>query len=103
MDIPYLLRSQFLRPILERLRSSAQALNSGKTVEISLKPGGYVGDFTVTINPQVQNEFGTNSNASDPTRFPVRIRAAATALRDLGLEGRFRISYEDGVLRITRS
>jgi hypothetical protein len=84
-------------------RSSAQLLDAGKTVEVGLKPGGYVGDYTVTIKPQVRNEFGTNSNPSDPTGLPVRIRAAATALRDLGVEERFRISYRDRALRITRT
>ena len=102
MDIPYVIRSQFLRPIVERLRSSAASLDAGDSVEVDLKPGGYVGTYTVMIKPQVRNEFGTNFNASDPTRFPVRIRAAATALRDLGIEGRFRISHRDGALRISR-
>ena len=43
-----------------------------------------LGAYTVTITSEARNESRTNSNAKDPTRFPVRIRAAAAALPGLG-------------------
>jgi hypothetical protein len=64
------------------------------------KPGGYNGNVLVDIADG--DEFETDWSRPDPTRFPARIRAAATALRDIGFVGKFRVTHQDGSLTISR-
>lgn len=61
--------------------------------------GGYSGDFFVEVIPGVK--FESNWQGRDETRFPARIRAAATALRDTAHLGKFRVSHRDGMITIT--
>ena len=78
-------------------------LRSSGSVRIPLTPaGGYKGNVQVEIGSRNEDEFEADLELTDTTRFPARIRAAATELRDQGLKGTFRISHDDGVLEIRR-
>jgi hypothetical protein len=100
-DIPYLSnvsRSNFypkVREVIER----EMPIDVGKTVECNLqKPGGYELAVDVVIKPG--EEFQSDRGYRDSTRFPARIRAAATALRDSGNFGLYSISHRESVLTI---
>lgn len=103
MKIRYSIRSSFLLPCKAAIRSGQQALESGRTVSISLSPGGYIGNIYVEIRSSERDSFQTNWQNNDPSRFPVRIKAAATALKELGYVGRFTITHMDGALGIRRA
>lgn len=65
-------------------------------------PGGYCGRVSITIRAATEAEFEADLDLEDWTRFPARIRAAATALRDAGRFGTFFVEHEDGILKIAR-
>jgi len=98
LKISHLVRDgQFLPRIKEVLE------NEGCLGNLAIKfprGGGYSGNIEVTIGSPTEKEFDAEVSLKDRTRFPARIRAAATALRDSGCEGRFLISHLDGVLNI---
>ncbi|MFH1984986.1 MAG: hypothetical protein ABIL58_24350 [Pseudomonadota bacterium] len=98
MKIPHLVRDgQFTLTIAEAITAKGCV----GPIEINLaKGGGYKGDIEVTIGPATEKNFEAEVSLNDWTRFPARIRAAATALRDAGCQGRFRIAHSDGVLTI---
>ncbi|MBM3793883.1 MAG: hypothetical protein FJW31_07395 [Acidobacteria bacterium] len=99
MNIPHLThtgRSEFYPKIRESLR---QANGAWPVVPLD-KTGGYSGDVTIAILHTNEDEVETDVELGDWTRFPARIRAAATALRDAGLRGRFEIDHEDGQLTV---
>lgn len=102
MDIAFLTRqSEFLRPCEDVIGCSREALETGGIVRIDLdKEGGYAGRILVTIRSNDPVYFGTNWEATDPTRFPARIKAAATALLNCGCLGRYEIIHKDGHLEI---
>lgn len=100
MDIPYVQRSEFLEPITRQLAGAS--FGDRRAILMTLKPGGYRGAYTITIDQGRRLEFHSTGKATDTTRYPVRIRAAVTALRDLGFAGSFRVSHDDGRLEITR-
>jgi len=91
-------RSEFYPLIREALRNAA-----GKwPLEINLNSkGGYAGSINVRITKATEQEFETDREFTDSTRFPARIRAACTALRDEGCFGSFTISHTDGDLTIS--
>lgn len=99
-EIPYTTRSRFLPVIEECLCSQRNSFTAGYPVCISLESGGYSGDTIVVVQLGNSRTFQTDWQGKDPTRFPQRIRAAATALRNYQFEGRFRITHKDGALRI---
>jgi len=72
------------------------------TVDLRIS-GGYGGCIRVKIDRSHLREFEANWENEDWTRFPARIRAAATALRDTGHFGTFDISHEDGALLISEA
>jgi hypothetical protein len=101
MKIPHLKRDGTFRP---QIREAIQNLKASPVVHVSLYPaGGYNGAVTITISNRHEREFHIGREISDSTRFPARIRAAATELRDQGFRGRFRISHDDGALQIERA
>ena len=100
-------RSKFypkVREVVER----EMPLRAGETIELNLqtvfiqprraerlKPG-YELDVEVEIKPG--DEFQSKGRGYlDETRFPARIRAAATALRDSGNIGLYSISHRESV------
>jgi hypothetical protein len=101
LDIRYVTRrSQFLGPCEAAIRRHRAELDAGGIVSVNLPPGGYDGRVIVTIRPNDCSDFGTDWEHPDPTRFPARIKAAATALRNCGCEGRYEVSHSDGSLTI---
>lgn len=102
-DLPYARRSSFVSTIAEALDVPAGSWRRGEAVEITLPPGGYDGEYLVRIAAENQDYFDSTWGGADQTRFPTRIRAAATALRDRGDHGDFLISHRDGLLTITRT
>ena len=70
------------------------------TVQIVLEPGGYNGDTIVAIRSRNSLTYETDWLGKDYTRFPQRIRAAATALYYCQFQGLFRIIHKDGMLVI---
>ena len=100
MDIAYSTRSQFLEACEAAIRAHRAALETGETVRVDLGEGGYDGRVVVTIRLNDRTWFGTDWTSADPTRFPVRIKAAATALLNCGCEGAFEVSHADGLLTI---
>jgi len=100
MKIPYLVRDGKFRPII---RNKLQTQGCPGKIEINLNiSGGYCGKAEVTIGEPNEKEFEANVKISDRTRFPARIRAAATALRDQCCKGRFQIQHNNGKVQITK-
>jgi hypothetical protein len=106
MDIQYLKRrSEFLAPCESVIRAQRQDLDAGEPIRVIFAKleKGYPGKVTVVIRSDNPLVFDTNwGGASDPTRFPARIKAAATALRECGLDGSFDIEHEAGELVIQK-
>jgi hypothetical protein len=98
MKVPHLKRIGKFRP---QIREQIERLKSSGSVYITLRPaGGYKGDVLVKIGNPKEEEFDASLDLSDWTRFPARIRASATELRDQGLMGAFQISHDNGALKI---
>ena len=103
MKIPHLTqtsRSQFYPLVREVLRES------GKRWPVLVhfpKTGGYDGAVKVTIGSATEAEFEADHELTDWTRFPARIRAAATALRDSGRLGSYQVKHNDGNLEVRPS
>jgi hypothetical protein len=100
VDIAYSTRSQFLEACEAAIREGRADLDAGGTIYVDLADGGYDGRIVVIIRPDDRASFGTDWSRSDPGRFPVRIKAAATALLNCGCEGGFEVSHADGSLAI---
>ena len=100
MDIPFSSRSKFLAACEGAVTAHRADLDAGRTVSVTLGDGGFEKRVLVTLNRDERDTFGSDWTGSDVTWFPVRIRAAATALRDCGCVGTFEVSHEDGTLSI---
>ena len=104
MDIPFLIRhSDFLLPCKSAMRKHQRQLQAGGSISISLPGGGYDGHVFVTLKPKNSITFGTNWTNNARSRFPARIKAAATALKGSGYVGRFEITHADGTLSIRQA
>jgi hypothetical protein len=101
-EILKVVRSRFLESCEQAIISGLEKLEAGLPASVKLERGGYPGQIQVTIHDPKAGSFKTDWQGSDPTRFPARIRAAATALMNCGLTGCFLISHDDGVLTIVR-
>jgi len=99
MRIAYPVRSKFLKPCEDAIRKNKKSLLAGSPILIRLSPQGYNGKFHVDIDKN-SNSFEVDWKNPDPTRFPVRVRAAAYALYKMGFYGSFIISHETGILTI---
>jgi hypothetical protein len=100
MYIPYAARSRFFEPIEGALHDAGRCPDAGAPVSIRLAPGGYDGAIVVDTSSGENSAFAAEWQRSDPTRFPARIRAAATVLRSRGCAGRFLITHHDGLMTI---
>ena len=103
MKIPHLTqtsRSQFYLLVREALDESG---NRCPVVMQFPKSGGYDGTVKVTIGCATEAEFEADLELTDWTRFPARIRAAATALRDSGRLGSYQVKHNDGTLEVRTS
>jgi hypothetical protein len=101
MKVPHLtapFRSAFYKIVMTSLK------NCPPPVQVFLdKDGGYSGRHKVTVGPMEELEFELDGVLLDWTRFPARIRAACTALRDSQMPGSYFIAHEDGHLSIELS
>jgi hypothetical protein len=105
MDIPYVDRSGFLEPCERAIRQRRDAIDAGQPVRVELdaERPGYPGRVIVEVRAGDGSGFGSDFESADPTRFPARIRAAATALYNCGCTGKFLITHDEGVLEIARA
>lgn len=103
MDIAYATRSQFLATCEAAIRQQQVELDAGGTVCVDLGEGGYDGRVVVTIRSDNPSSFDAAWTNPDPTRFPARIKAAATALLNSGYEGAYELTHENGILTIRRA
>jgi hypothetical protein len=102
MDIAHVGRSVFLTPCEQAIRDHAAILEAGGTIVITLDDGGYAGKVRIEIGDDPAM-FGSDWENSDPTRFPARIKAAATALFHCGCRGPYEVEHRDGFLTIRRA
>lgn len=95
--------SEFKNLIFESLSQQEKLIESGNPITVKLEQsGGYSGNLSIGIFESEPN-FKADWESSDITRFPARIKAAATALRDLGKHGSFEISSTvNGEIRIKK-
>ena len=104
MKIKYNIRpSAFLPSSKAALQQNSHTIQRGGLVLVNFASGGYNGHVKITIDPQNPSTFITDWSNTDATRFPARIKAAATALRDSGYVGRFEIRHLDGALEMRQA
>src|SRR5262245_6889282 len=103
MEITFVERSRFLAPCEEVIRRDRAVLDASGTIRVSFQDAGYEGSRTVTILAGDSTSSGTDWSTTDETRFPARIRAAATALFNCNCDGQFLVVLSDGVLEISRT
>jgi hypothetical protein len=100
MKINYAMRSRFMDKCHEAIEANRSELDNGGTVTVIFEKGGYDNHTIISIDKHTSNQFQTDLELNDSTRFPARIKAAATALRDCECYGRFEIAHKNGVLSI---
>ncbi len=109
MKVPFALRSMFTAPCEHSIIAQKAALDNGHTIVIQLpdtkllsggRIQGYSNCLTVTLDSADTANFEAERA---PKRFPSRIKAAATALRNCSNFGRFVISHESGTVSINRA
>lgn len=100
MKIYYPSRSKFLGDCEEVIAKNRDALLQRIPISISFSSGGYNGEIRVTIEKKDHISFQADWVNSDPSRFPVRIKAAAFALFRKGCFGDYLISHYSGTIAI---
>ena len=100
MKIPYHVKNSDLVNFIKNNLLDFKNLNVIKLKD--LETDGYSGEFEIDVSTDNNNFNVSDYNNNDTTRFPARIRAAATALRSLNILGKFRISHNSGVLKINK-
>lgn len=100
MDIRYVERSKFLELCESALVQQADRLSKGHFVNVELPAGGYPGKVLVTVKDDGGSFFYSDWSGTDPSRFPARVRAAATALKACRCFGSYEVSHVDGYLSI---
>lgn len=102
MNIEFLKQEGRFRSIIrQQIVNNIESLTNG--IELDIPMSDSVGYEAEKIKVKISNdskEFFTDWENQDPTRFPARIKAAATALKDCDLLGEFEISYKDGMIII---
>lgn len=95
-------------PLIEAaLRAAPEALGRGETVSVRVPihaatKRGFERTVSVTIGEDAE-QFETSWPGPDASRFGPKLRAAATALRDLGYTGSFRLEHEGVFILIART
>src|SRR5262245_58913823 len=100
MDIAYAGRSRFMSTCEDAIRQKHGQLAEGRVVHVVFEGGGYAGRVVVTIPSGASDCFESDWEGADPARFPARIKAAVTALRNCECFGRYQIIHQDGSLDI---
>jgi hypothetical protein len=102
MDIIYATQSKFLEPCKIEINNQFNQLTNGQKIVINFpESSGYNGEIIVDIK-ESKDSFSTFWENTDPTRFPARIKAAATALKEKKCFGAHKITHNNGELTITR-
>lgn len=101
MELPYPRTSKFYVPIEEALKGVEDDLSS--PLHINLGPRGYNRGAHIQIRESDQHSFSAEWESRHPTRFSVRLRAAAAILYRLGFRGRFWVEHKRGMLTLHRS
>lgn len=101
INLNYSKKSKFLLPIKEKLEDKFLKEISINLSKITSQKG-YEGEYLIKINVN-KSHFSVNFLNSDPTRFPQRIRVAATVLSGLKLYGRYIISHKNKILTIQKA
>ncbi len=96
--------SKFLPQLEEHIENNMATIQSGQEVFIRLSDDldGYANETVISIDSKNKLTFESDLDLRDPTRFPARIKAAATALRNQECDGKFRVSHKEGFVRIRR-
>ena len=105
MIIPYNTESGgFKETISNSLKENSVIFSDFGKIKIELEAdaAGYSGEVRATIHPDLDEGFGSDWPGEDPTRFPARIRAAASALKDNGFKDDWMISHNDGTIKIQK-
>jgi len=100
MKINYPSRSKFLEDCVEAITKNKNALFQGIPISITFSSGGYNGEIKITIEKTDSISFQTDWVSSDPSRFPARIRAVASALFRQNCFGDYLISHYSGTITI---
>src|SRR5690606_29828981 len=103
MNIKFTTRFDFLESSREVLEAQGRCLDQETPILVAVSEEGYDGEILVEVLPEPDDAFLSNWEGSDLTRFPERIRAAATVLREAKCYGRFLIAHRQGLLSLTRA
>lgn len=100
MLIPHIQKeSEFSKLLKDGLR----VLEVERKVVVNLnKAGGYRGKIEISIRNTNEGAFKTNFDNEDSSRFPARIKAVASELRNQGILGSFLVSHEEGMIEVER-
>ncbi|MEK7854524.1 MAG: hypothetical protein AAB288_00415 [Acidobacteriota bacterium] len=95
-------RSKFVTPIEEAIENNRSDLTLSHEIVVPVEADapGYSGQIVVVLSRHDPAKFESEKEFLQPSRFPARIKAAATALRNCGYFGKFEISHADGLVRI---
>jgi len=97
MEIPFVQHSRFLATCVDNISRNRDRLMKGAPLNMTLEASRLRQAHNDNHSIRNRQEFGTDWEGNDPTWFPVRIRAAATALRDCACYGTFIIDHQDAV------
>ena len=86
----------------EQLRKIIFDNPAGTEWECNLGSKGYTGKMDIEVHKDAHFVAWTAVRYDDPTCFPARIKAAATALLEEGQQGEFHVSAERDKLKIVR-
>ena len=108
MIIPYNTDPGGFRVIISDAIKAKETLTSDSgqiEIELNTEASGYSGKVKVDIQPAIDDEFTVVSGwkGKDVSRFPARIKAAATAIKDSGLQGTYSVSHKDGIIKIEKT
>lgn len=97
-------KSEFIEAMRHGVNAGKPRLEKGYPVEIQMKLGGYQGKATVIISSNDADEFEVAGMIKDSDPLSRRIRAAAWALFQEKVFGRFIVEYDckSGLLTIKR-
>ena len=86
----------------KEVRNAIAENRAGIEWECTLDGKGYCGKMDVEVHNDEHFVAWTSVRYDDPSRFPARIKAAATALFEEGLQGEFHVHAENDKLKIVR-
>jgi hypothetical protein len=105
MLIPYLVKRGSFRPkFYAWITKHKMEISEGAILRINLgKTGGYPAEgLRITLSQADQSFFRTDWDYHDWTRFPARIRALATSLRDQNLWGTYLTFHNNGKVALEK-